>query len=97
MRSEYEGQTKWSVTGGHIYRPSIVCNIVRCANLHAKVILSIMKFFYLFYHVYYVIALEGLAKALGAVLRIHHSNGPRSCPTDKKYYLEVWLDGMVMK
>ena len=48
LSSEYEGQTKWSVTGGQTDWPSIVCSIVRCAKLHAKVILSIMNFFYQF-------------------------------------------------
>ena len=62
------------MTGGQTNRPSIVCSIVRCAKLHAKVVLSVMKFFYLFYHVYYVIALECLVKALGAALSILHNN-----------------------
>ena len=48
LRSDYEGQTKLSVTGGQTDWPIIVCSIIRYAKLHAKVVLSIMKFFYLF-------------------------------------------------
>ena len=40
--------SKWYVTGGQTDQMSIICSIIQCAKLNTKVILSIMKFFYLF-------------------------------------------------